>query len=147
MPPPALMYSIHTAHDTLLVARSSTCISAAAFLDFVLENLVYLLFLVLRRSHGHELLEPFVMRHQVVKCVDSLHVALLDPDNPVAAVEHVQLVCSQDTALVLEQATDGVIHNVLADVGIDSTERVVHEYNVGVKVNGSRDIHALLLTS
>ena len=51
--------------------------------------------------------------------------------------------------LVLQQSvrSNDVLEQVLADVRVDSAERVVKQERVGVLVDGTRQRHALLLTT
>lgn len=93
----------------------------------------------------HEPPEELAVPHQVIERVDGVDTALLHENDPVAAAEDVQLVRGQDPALVPEEPADGVVHDVAADVGIDGGERVIHEDDIGVEVDGTGDVQALLL--
>lgn len=109
--------------------------------------LLFLLLLFLDGRRFHQGAEPLVVLHEVVKGVDRADLAAVHPDDAVAAVEHPQLMRREDAALVLEQAEDGIVKDVAADVGIDGAEGVVHQDNVGVKINGAGNVEALLLAA
>jgi len=85
--------------------------------------------------------------HEIVKCVNGLDPTGFHPDDSITPVEDPELMSRQDPALVLKQAQDSVIKDVAANVGIDGTERVIHDDNVGVEVNGSSNVEALLLST
>lgn len=102
------------------------------------------LFLVGRRQ-GHELGEFLVLRQQVVVRALRLDLPAFEPDDPVAPVEHVELVRGQDAALVGQEPADGLVHDVTAHVRVHRRQRVVHENYVRVEVDRASNVDALLL--
>jgi hypothetical protein len=79
-----------------------------------------LVFSLLGSSHGHQLLKVLVVRHQIRKRVHCLNSTFLNPDNPIASIEYMKLVCGQDTALVLKKAAYSVVHDVSSDMCVNS---------------------------
>lgn len=73
--------------------------------------------------------------------------AIFGPDYSVAAVKNVQLVSGQDSALVLEQPADGIVHNMSSYMCVDGRKRIIHKHTASVKVYGAGDVHSLLLAS
>src|SRR5450759_5489728 len=47
----------------------------------------------------------------------------------------------------MEQATDGIVHNVPTNMSNDSRKWVVHENNLGIEVDCTSDVQTLFLTS
>lgn len=102
---------------------------------------------LLRDGRGlHQQLEGRVVSHEVLKSVDGLDPAVFHPDDSVAAVEDPQLMCGQYSGLVFQQPHDRVVEDVATDVGIDGGERIIHEDQLGVEVDGAGHVETLLLT-
>jgi hypothetical protein len=58
-----------------------------------------------------------------------------------------KLVSGQNAAFVLQQSTDSIVHDVATNVRINGAERIVHKHDISVEVDGSGDVHALLLAT
>jgi hypothetical protein len=71
-------------------------------------------------------------------------VAILDPrDN----IKSRRMMCGQDEAFAFKQAKYSFVKDVTSHVGVNSTKRIIHQYNIGIRVDGSCDIKALLPTA
>jgi hypothetical protein len=88
-----------------------------------------------------------VVSHQIVKSIHGLDLAGIHPNNPIATRKNPELVSSKNTALVLEETQNSIIKDVATDVSINGTKGVVHENDIGIKVNGSRNVETLLLAT
>ena len=115
--------------------------------DLVLIDFNVLFLLLLLGSCAHNLYKVRILCHEVIKSIDGLDLSLVHPDDPIATAEYVELMSSKNTTLVFEQTADGVVHDVTTDVCVDSTQRVIHEDDVRVEVDGSSNIHTLLLAT
>ncbi|KAI6755156.1 hypothetical protein HG531_004262 [Fusarium graminearum] len=76
-----------------------------------------------------------------------LDFSVLHPDDAVTSAQDPELVSGQDTAFILKKTENSIVEDVSSDVGVNSTEWVVHEYNISIEVDSSGNVETLLLTT
>ena len=117
---------------------------------YLFLDLFFLGLLVLMGTElAHEARKLAAAAHEFV-----IRSAFLDPTirervDIVATRKEVERVRDEDDGLASrpEIALDRILEERAANVRVHSGERVVHDDNVGVEVEGAGDVHALLLTT
>ena len=72
---------------------------------------------------------------------------LLQDNDLVSQVQEVDTVRDQDSRLFFEDALDHLLEDFLADVCIESRDRVIHKDNVAVAIDGSGQAESGFLAS
>lgn len=74
--------------------------------------------------------------------------ASTEDDNVIGVRQELKLIGDeQDTAVHLTKGQTDVLEHVISDVGVDGREGVIEDEELAVAVHGTRNIHALALTS
>jgi len=79
---------------------------------------------------------------QLLESAESLDFPVFNNNNVVREVQKVDRVGHQNPRLVPQQALKHMLEYLLADVGIESRYRIVHQDDIGVRIDGPREAYS-----